>query len=48
MAKRKGVNVFLSLLIGIIPMANIAFALWIASKTDVAILERLKRLEEKR
>ena len=47
-AKRKGINLLLALIVGIIPMLNIAFAFWLASRTDIAVLDRLKMLEAKK
>jgi uncharacterized membrane protein len=47
LAKRKGINIFLAVVIGFIPMANIVFALWLASRTDITVLQRLENLEQK-
>ena len=46
LAKRKGVNLILAVFVGLFPMANILFALWLASKTDLDILKRLKQIED--
>jgi hypothetical protein len=48
MAKRKGKNVFLSVLFGIIPFANIIYALWLASQTDIDLLKRIEAIENKK
>jgi len=45
-AKRKGVNIVLAIILGLIPMVNMLFALWLASKTDLDILRRLKGIED--
>jgi len=47
LAKRKGINIFLAVVVGLIPMANILFALWLASRTDTMVLERIAKLEQK-
>lgn len=44
-AKRKGFHPALAILIGIFPIANVVFAFYLASKTDLAILRRLSELE---
>jgi len=45
-AKRKGFHPALAVLIGIFPIANVVFALYLASKTDLSVLKRLSVLEK--
>ena len=46
-AKRKGINIFLAIVLGCIPLVNFIFAFYVVSRTDTEILDRLKVLEEK-
>ena len=47
LAKRKGFNIIIAIVVGLFPMINILFALWLASQTDTAILDRLNKLEQR-
>jgi len=46
-AKRKGFHPALAIAIGFLPIANVIFAFYLASKTDLSVLQRLRALEER-
>ena len=46
-AEKKGFNTALACLIALVPLVNLPFGIWLASRIDTAVLERLKALETK-
>ena len=47
LARRKGANVAVYLLLGLIPVVNFIAALWLASQTDASVKAELEELKRK-
>jgi hypothetical protein len=47
LARRKGRNVALYVLLGLIPVANFIAALWLASQTDASVRAELDDLKKR-